>query len=108
MSSQTNPASERRIQPRLPGPFPVRVRVTNAGRVFDTHTLADNLSEGGLYLQLPAQFTAGTRLFTLCRLPGGASVAARCRVLRTDAKPLGLCGVAVRFSRARMLASTAV
>ena len=88
----------------MPGPFPVRLRgVDTAGHVFQTHTLADDLSQGGLYLQLPYAIAPGTRLFILTQLASGATVATRGRVLRTDAKPHGLSGIAVHFSRARLL-----
>jgi len=75
------------------------------GRTFKTHTLVDNISDGGFYLQLPLCLLPCERIFGLTRLPGGASLAAQGRVLRTEAKAHGLSGVAVHFSRARLLPS---
>ena len=95
---------EQRAQHRIHGVFPVRVRgVTSGGQPFETHTLADNISSGGLYLQLPRLLPHGARLFTLTRLPGGARLAARGRVLRAESKEHELSGLAVRFSRSRLL-----
>lgn len=103
----TNPPvffRDRRAAPRIHGALPVRVRgVTASSEVFETHTLADNLSPGGLYLQLPRALLPGCKLFTVTRLPGGVVVAARGAVVRTESKPHGLSGVAVRFTRTRLL-----
>jgi hypothetical protein len=95
---------ERRAEQRLKGIFPVRVRgITAAGQVFELHTLADNISEGGLYLQLPYALQIGMSLFTLVRLPGGASLAARGRIVREEKKQMGLSGIAVHFSHRRLI-----
>ncbi|MGZ8143249.1 MAG: PilZ domain-containing protein [Methylosarcina sp.] len=101
-SNHTN--VERRTEKRLKGIFPVRVRgITAAGQLFEMHTLADNISEGGLYLQLPYALQVGMSLFTLIRLPGGASLAARGRIVREEAKQMGLNGIAVCFSHRRLI-----
>jgi hypothetical protein len=98
-------APERRDNARLQGVFPVRVRAaaTAAGQRFETHTLADNIGCGGLYLQLPCALLPGVSLFILTRLPGGARLAARGHVVRKEIKPHGLSGMAVCFSRMRLI-----
>jgi hypothetical protein len=104
MSSCGKPPGKPRRNIRLDGAFPVRVRGVDAlGRHFKATTLADSFSPSGLYLQLPRSVGKGARLFTLMQLPGGAIVAARGKVLREEQKPHGLFGLAVRFTRARLL-----
>ena len=93
-----------RGQRRWYGLFPVLVRGRYpGGRVFETHTLADNISDGGLYLQLPGNLLPCERLFSLTRLPGGAFLAALGRIVRQEAQGHGLSGLAVRFSRCRLI-----
>ncbi|HLF96933.1 MAG TPA: PilZ domain-containing protein [Methylococcaceae bacterium] len=104
MANDLSCPTERRRQSRLPGTFPVRVRGMNdAGRPFDIHTLAENISPGGLYLDLPVSLAPGAPFFALSTLPGGCTLAARCSVLRTEAKPHGLSGMAACFRRTRLL-----
>ncbi len=97
---------ERREESRLQGPIPVYVRgKTETGQVFRTHTLIDNVSQGGLYLQLPYTVLPGSGLFAYTKLPSGARLAARGCVLRTESKSHGLSGVAVSFKCTRMFAN---
>lgn len=108
MIMPNNIEGERRNETRLKGIFPVRVRgVTEAGQLFEMHTLADNISQGGLYLQLPYALQIGMSIFTLTRLPGGASLAARGRIVREETKSQGLTGVGVCFSRHRLIPTPA-
>lgn len=93
-----------RGQKRWYGLFPVLVRGQYpGGQFFETHTLADNISDGGLYLQLPGNLLPCERLFSLTRLPGGASLAALGRIVRQEKQGHGLSGLAVRFSRSRLI-----
>jgi hypothetical protein len=104
MTDSNHSDVERRAEKRLKGIFPVRVRgITASGQLFEMHTLADNISEGGLYLQLPYALHVGMSLFALVRLPGGASLAARGRIVREEAKQTGLSGIAVCFSHRRLI-----
>lgn len=95
---------ENRKASRLCGTFPMRVRgVDAAGQAFDTTSLADNISAGGLYFQLPRSQARDAQLFTVVRLTDGVTIAARGHVLREESKDYGLSGIAVRFSSARLL-----
>lgn len=86
------------------GRFPVRVRgVLRSGRLFEIDSTAHNLSTVGLYMGVPRSLEPGTRLFTVTRLPGGASLAARGIVVRVERGTHGLLGVGVRFSCSRLL-----
>ena len=102
---------ERRRKPRIYKPFPATVRgVSASGEPFQINTVLDNLSAGGLYLRLMPRVEQGARLFIVIWLapaPMGEltppRVAARGRVLRSEPKPGGECGVAVRITRHRFL-----
>jgi PilZ domain len=97
---------ERRKHVRLYGAYAVRVRGVDAsGRRFETTSLVDNVSTGGLYLRLPRRVGEGTRLFAVVQLTDSLRIAARGRVLREEARGHGLFAVAVRFTSARVLPS---
>ena len=94
---------EKRKQPRLYGLFPVLLRIPDKrGEQPEPHTLAYNVSQGGLYLQLPYALDAGTTLYTLIRLPSGAKLAAYGQVLRAEQKSQALFGMAISFRRSRL------
>lgn len=94
----------RRRQKRWYGLLPVLVRGHYAdGRTFETHTLVDNISNGGFYLQLPCCLLPCERIFSLTRLPGGASLASQGRIVRQETQGHGLSGLAVRFSNSRLI-----
>ena len=95
---------ERRGQKRLYGLFPAQIRVRySGGRVFEISTLAENISDGGLYLQIPRHLLPCERIFSLTRLPGGASLASHGFIVRQESPSHGPSGVAVRFSRSRLI-----
>ena len=73
----------------------------------DSHTLADNVSQGGLYLQLPYALDTGTTLYALINMPSGAKVAAYGLVLRAEQKDRTLFGMAICFRRCRLFSSFA-
>ena len=102
---------ERRRHPRLYEPFPVRLRSVDAGgQAFESDTVLDDFSAGGLYVRLPQRVEPGTRLFAILRLaPGPLSgrpaprVAVRGVVRRTESQLDGRWGVGVQFTRHRFL-----
>jgi hypothetical protein len=117
-SSSTQPrysGHDRRTAPRIETPFPVIVRsVDVADRWFEEHTVLDNLSSTGLYLRLVQQAQQGIRLFGLIRLAvtpntdaSVAFVALHGVVLRTEPRPGGVFGTAIRFTHHRFIYSAA-
>ncbi len=95
---------EMRKSARVCGSFPVRIRgVDDSGYPFKSNSLVDNISSGGLYMQLGRQVAVGSKLFVVVQFVVGATVAARGRVVRVEPRPHGLSGVAVRFTRTRLL-----
>jgi hypothetical protein len=98
--------NENRRAPRLSGAFLMRVRgVDVEGQAFDTTSLADNICADGLYFQLPRTQAKGAQLFAVVRLTGGLTIAARGHVLRKESRDYGLSGIAVRFTKARVLSA---
>src|ERR1041384_4325695 len=92
----------------------LRVRVKGrdaAGDRFKLTTVLENICEGGLYVLLDRKVEGGAPLsffVSFSTLPAGESVSAprlcaRGRVLRAEAQPDGLCGVAVSFTRHRFV-----
>jgi hypothetical protein len=104
MSEADHLAQERRLETRLYGFYPLRVRVKNSeGQSFTSHTVADNLCSSGLYFQSPQALSAGQKIFTLIQLPEGTRIAARGRVLRNEPQPHDLAGTAIHFSHTRII-----
>lgn len=98
-------SSEKRAQARLHGSFPVFLRFDRGyGEQVEAHTLADNISQGGLYLQLPYALDKGTKLFALIAMPSGAKLATYGHVLRVEQKNQSLFGMAICFHRSRLFA----
>ena len=96
--------SERRDKTRLPVPCSVFVHIASShNKHIKTHTMTDNFSLGGLYLQIPYRLTIGSYIFTFTYLPGGAAFAAQGTIVRIEEKENGLFGVAVCFYRQRLL-----
>ena len=96
-------STEKRKQPRLFGTFPVLLRSTGkSGERLKIYALADNVSEGGLYLQLPYILDSDIMFFALIGLPSGAKLATYGRVLRAEQKNNTLYGVALCFHRSRL------
>ena len=102
---------ERRFDARMNVPFYARFRgVDSEGNVFREETLLENLSVGGLYLQLSRWVAEGTDASVVVRLSTTLAghipalrLAARGRVLRSEANPDGGWGVAIQFKRRRIL-----
>jgi hypothetical protein len=104
MSEADHFARERRRETRFNGFYPLLLRVKNTeGKQIKSHTVADNLCSGGLYFQFPQALPAGIRLFILIHLSESIRIAANGQVLRNESKPNGLTGMAIRFSRTRII-----
>lgn len=99
-----NPSRDMRKSARVYGSFPIRMRgFDGSGCMFEANSLVDNISSGGLYMQVGRPPGEGSRLFAVVQLVGGATIAARGFVARVEPRPHGLSGVAVRFTRTRLL-----
>ena len=97
---------------RLYEKFSVRVKGRDAaGNRFKMVTLLENIGGGGLYVLLDRRVEGGAPLsffVSFSTLPLGESMSAprlcaRGRVLRAEAQPDGLFGVAVSFTRHRFV-----
>lgn len=103
MSSQSN-SEYRREHHRIYDVFPVFVRSQNAqGQRVKTRTLADNISEGGLFLQLPQSILKNTPIFSLIQLPNDAILAAKGEVVRIENEAHHLRGFGVSFNKTRLI-----
>ena len=104
-------SEERRFDPRVSQPFPARLwGVDVEGRAIKEDTVLENFSAGGLYLRIVRRVQAGASVFVAARLSTGPPVGipalrliARGVVVRTEMQTDGTCGVAVKFSRRRVL-----
>ena len=105
------PIPERRRKPRIDIPFPAKVKGVDAnGEAFETNSVLDNFSAGGLYLRLACSLNQGAELLVFVELPtasedkaGASLIETKGVVLRAEPKPDGACGVAVGFERYRFL-----
>jgi hypothetical protein len=101
---------ERRSAARIETPFPATVRGVNIDdQPFEEHTVLDNFSSSGLYLRLARRVLPGVRLFVLMRLsvaPNATYIALRGVVLRTEPRPGGIFGTALRFTHHRFIYPT--
>jgi hypothetical protein len=106
-----HPVEERRSRPRVSVPFPARMRgVDSNGQAFKQDVVLDNISPGGLYLRLARSIRPGTRVSVAVRLSAAPAskvsalrLVARGVVLRAEPQPDGTCGIAVAFTRRRIL-----
>jgi hypothetical protein len=106
---------ERRTSPRIQTPFPATVRSVEANdEPFEEQTILDNLSSCGLYLRLARRVRQGIRLFIRIRFSispnADASVAwieLHGMVLRTEPRPGGIFGTAIRLTHQRFIYATA-
>jgi hypothetical protein len=102
---------ERRAAPRIETPFPTTVRGVDVdGRWFESHVVLDNLSSGGLYVRLAQPVQQGIRLCVFVRLSvvpdvedATACIALQGAVLRTEPRPGGVFGTAIRLRRHRFI-----
>jgi c-di-GMP-binding flagellar brake protein YcgR len=105
------PTAERRQKPRIDIPFSARVSGLDAnGQAFETNSVLDNFSAGGLYLRMARSLKQGAELLVLVELPtalagdeGATQIEAQGVILRAEPQPNGGCGVAVAFTKHRFL-----
>ena len=77
--------------------------ITESGERIKIHTVTDNISQSGLFLQTPHPLKLGSVVFTFTELLSGARLAARGKVVRVERKEHGLSGLAVCFSQPRLI-----
>ncbi len=102
---------ERRSCTRINEPFPVTVNGTDpAGQEFQSETLLDNLSAGGLYMRLARHLEPGAKLSFVVRMASGENqdemaprIAAKGIVLRVEPQADGRYGLGVAFTQHRFL-----
>ena len=102
---------ERRVSPRVFVPYPARLwGLDPEGRHWKEDVLIENVSAGGAYLRLNRNIQQNAALSLAVRLstaPARRSpvlrLGARGIVLRTEPQSDGTCGVALEFSRRRVL-----
>lgn len=102
---------ERRSHLRILGRFLALVRgVDVGGEAFETDTVLDNLSAGGLYFRLIPQVEQGTKVFVVIQLSiapskeaASSRLAARGITLRVEQQPCGAWGTAVAFTSSRFI-----
>lgn len=102
---------DRRSKERVYIPFPATVEgVDINGAEFKVDTVLDNLSREGLYLRMIPCVDIGTKLSIIFSLSSATSmdgstprVALRGEVLRSEQKPGGICGIAVKINPVRFL-----
>jgi hypothetical protein len=95
--------AERRRYPRSRIPFYVTVSGTDSGgeEVEDAAILHD-ISQGGLYIRVPHCLSVGADVSCLIRFTdetNGPQLRVRGRVLRVEVRTLGVCDMAVEFTR---------
>jgi PilZ domain len=100
--------SERRAAHRIDGRFPVQLRRRHGSSVLDCTSFAGNVSRSGLYTQLLTRVDVGRGVFSVVSLPTGSALVARGHVVRLEQLAGGGWGVAVRFTRARLLANDTI
>ena len=102
---------QRRFSPRMRLPYTARLWSTDAaGRKWKEDTVLDNISTGGLYLRLNRRVREGAPVHVVVCLSTAAGegpprlrLAAQGLVLRSEPQPDNTWGVAVEFSRRRVL-----
>lgn len=106
-----SPNPERRIKPRIDLPFSAKVRGVDAnGEAFETDSVLDNFSAGGLYLRMARSLNQGAELLVMVELPtasdasaGTSQIEAQGVILRAEPQVNGDCGVAVAFTKHRFI-----
>ena len=102
---------ERRFSTRVKLPYPARLTgVDTGGRSFKEETVLDDLSVGGIHLRLKrsvplgSNVTISVRLSTAPKSPTPSlRLAARGMVRRVEPRSDGTWGVAIEFTRRRVL-----
>jgi PilZ domain len=102
---------ERRVKPRIYESFPLKVRgIDEKGQPFQTDSVLDNLSAGGLYVRLSQRVIRGARLFMVVQFSAlssarltSARVAAKGVVTRAELLADGKYGLGIEFKQHRFL-----
>ncbi len=100
---------ERRTKDRIYIPFPAAVEGVDVyGEEFNISTVLDNLSGNSLYLRMMPTVRLGSKISVMFRLSTAATAGTRSSfvhvrgtVVRTDEKPGGASGVAIKFKPPR-------
>lgn len=104
MVTTSKPDLNHRREHRVPDTLLVSVRATNPnGQRIKINTITDNISSGGVFMQLPYFLTLNSQLFAFIRISNNVGLAAMGRVVRTESKKPGLLGIAMCFSQTRLL-----
>jgi len=95
--------AERRRHPRSRIPFYVIVSGTDSGgEEAEDAAILHDISQGGLYIRVPHCLSEGADVSCLIRFTdeaGGPQLRVRGRVLRVEVRTLGVCDMAVQFTR---------
>ena len=110
-SSPNQVEVERRRKPRINRPFHAIVRGVNAGgEAFQVATVLDNMSSGGLYLQLDQNVAQGAEISVIIRLSTKAvdlvpvaNVAVDGVIARSEARPGGVYGLGILIRNRRFV-----
>ena len=102
---------ERRKKPRIYTPFHARVNgVNSSGQAFETSTVLDNMSSGGLYLRVEHNVRQGTQIVVTIRLSTKrmdlvpvANVAVKGIVLRNEEQVNGTYGLGISIHSRRFV-----
>lgn len=102
---------DRRSKPRIYVPFPATVQgLDENGQAFEVNTVIDSLSGDSLYLRLMMRVEQGARLSIVIQLSTSTTegvatprMSVHGEVLRSEERPGGACGVAVRFKSHRFI-----
>ena len=104
MKQPVTPKAEQRLEKRALQACPIFIHgITESGARIKAHTITDNISQSGLFLQTPHALKLESHAFTFTLLQNGARLAARGEVIRTEEKEHGLSGLAVCFSQLRLI-----
>jgi hypothetical protein len=111
MDSNAGVKVERRKKPRIYTPFHARVcGVNSCGEAFETSTVLDNMSAGGIYLRVEHDVTQGTPVVVTIRLSTKridlvpvANVAVKGVVLRNEEQTNGTYGLGILINSRRFL-----
>jgi hypothetical protein len=95
----------RRAQDRVTGWFPVCLQLGQGNQSRTLTAIAQNISPGGVYLEIPLRLECGSSLATIAHLPSGARLAAKGLVLRSSELPNGQFGIAIRFNHPKLTPS---
>lgn len=98
------PDVNKRKENRIYGVFPTFVSyVGSTGRKIKARTIVDNISQDGLFLQLPQDITFGTQLFSLIRINRNLTIAAKGKIVRIQRQKKSLNGFGVCFEQTKLM-----